>query len=312
MKFLTILLLSSFSISAFADLVVDETNTIKSNENSTIVVKNSKSAIENNEDVILNKIEELNKAPIIKTESESVVTSSSIYNLVLKPSKNAQTYSLKVSKDKKIFLNARFYAGPASQTHNIELTGGIGTYKIEYVEYDSVNISLEGIFKKTINLIYKIPEIIRNVKTSKWVQARDPRITNLSASIVAGLNGEYEKVLAIDDWITQNIVYNYTSTMMSQKIDAITTLEMKMGICTGYANLFAALARASGLEAKAITGRAKIDGKSYFHQWNEVKIDGTWYFIDPTWNAGRKRRDFFTKVEDYPEQYRGRKEVKPY
>ena len=155
-------------------------------------------------------------------------------------------------------------------------------------------------------------KIFKNIKTSKWVQALDPRITSLSSSIVNGIESDYEKVIAIDDWITQNIVYNYTSTMMSQKIDALTTLSLGMGICTGYSNLFAALARASGLEAKAMTGKAKIDGKTYYHQWNEVKIDGVWYFIDTTWNAGRGRRDYFAKATQYPVTHYKGKEVKSY
>ena len=155
-------------------------------------------------------------------------------------------------------------------------------------------------------------KIFKNIKTSKWVQALDPRITSLSSSIVNGIESDYEKVIAIDDWITQNIVYNYTSTMMTQKIDALTTLSLGMGICTGYSNLFAALARASGLEAKAMTGKAKIEGKTYYHQWNEVKIDGVWYFIDTTWNAGRGRRDYFAKATQYPVTHYKGKEVKSY
>lgn len=152
-----------------------------------------------------------------------------------------------------------------------------------------------------------------SIKTSKWVQAKDPRIISLSDSIVAGIDGEYERVEAIDDWITNNIEYNKTSTMNSQKIDAITTLEMGMGICTGYANLFAALARASGLETKVMTGKAKnLNGQTYYHQWNEVKIDGTWYFIDTTWNAGLKKREYFFKVSEYPKSHKKPKEVRAY
>ena len=168
------------------------------------------------------------------------------------------------------------------------------------------------IYKKHYSLTYKKPTIIQNIKTSRWVQALDPRITSLSSSITASITGEMDKVLAIDNWITKNIIYNHSSTMMSQSIDAITTLQMRMGICTGYSNLFAALARASGLEARAITGKARFDGKRYYHQWNEVKIDGVWYFIDTTWNAGRGKRSYFSKATQYPETHYARKEVKIY
>lgn len=324
MKLITLLLLSSLSLTAKAELTLSETSKLSQKPGATTNSEKTTENSDNKSDIVKDEtrdevkeeikeaVKEITNVPVAKTELESLTTSSNIYSLTVTPSRYAQTYSLKVSKENKIYLNAKYYANPTDIEHKIELAGGLGTYKIEYIEYDSVNVSKNKIFAKIINLVYKIPEMIRNIKTSKWVQARDPRITSLSASIVSGLNGEYDKVIAIDAWITRNVVYNNTSTMMSQEIDAITTLELRMGICTGYSNLFAALARASGLETKVITGRAKIDGKNYYHQWNEVKIDGTWYFIDTTWNAGRKKRSFFTKVSDYPETYRGRKEVKPY
>lgn len=64
-------------------------------------------------------------------------------------------------------------------------------------------------------------------------------------------------------------------------------LERGYGECTDFADLFTALARATGLPARTVIGLAYQDHEPYgfaFHAWNEVRVDGQWQVIDPTWN----------------------------
>ncbi len=59
------------------------------------------------------------------------------------------------------------------------------------------------------------------------------------------------------------------------------------GECTDFADLFTALAQATGLPARTVIGLAYQDRKPYgfaFHAWNEARVDGQWQVIDPTWN----------------------------
>jgi len=59
------------------------------------------------------------------------------------------------------------------------------------------------------------------------------------------------------------------------------------GECTDFADLFTALAQATGLHARTVIGLAYQNHKPYgfaFHAWNEAKVDGQWQVIDPTWN----------------------------
>ena len=69
-------------------------------------------------------------------------------------------------------------------------------------------------------------------------------------------------------------------------------------ICSGYANLYQALAKAMGLDAVIIAGTAT--GASYVvgdseinHAWNAVKIDNQWYLLDATWGAGTVEENQF-------------------
>ena len=57
------------------------------------------------------------------------------------------------------------------------------------------------------------------------------------------------------------------------------------GVCQGYAELFRDMCTLAGLEVNFIGGEAtNSSGKTESHAWNQVKIDGTWYNVDVTWD----------------------------
>ncbi len=51
-------------------------------------------------------------------------------------------------------------------------------------------------------------------------------------------------------------------------------------VCDGYADAFLILMRLNDIECITVTGNA--DGES--HAWNQVKVDGSWYNVDVTWD----------------------------
>jgi len=60
-------------------------------------------------------------------------------------------------------------------------------------------------------------------------------------------------------------------------------IENKVGDCTEYAALFAALCRARGIPARLISGFASSKKKWERHGWSEVWIRNHWIPVDPTW-----------------------------
>jgi transglutaminase/protease-like cytokinesis protein 3 len=54
-----------------------------------------------------------------------------------------------------------------------------------------------------------------------------------------------------------------------------------------------------GIECEVVTGTG-IDetGKSEFHAWNKVRLDGTYYTLDATWDAGKDEYNYFLKSEE--------------
>lgn len=66
-----------------------------------------------------------------------------------------------------------------------------------------------------------------------------------------------------------------------------TVLDRGYGECTDFADLLTVLAQEIGLSARTVIGLAYRDQRPFgfaFHAWNEIRIDGTWEVIDPTWD----------------------------
>lgn len=77
----------------------------------------------------------------------------------------------------------------------------------------------------------------------------------------------------------------YSAGAEPPDLDAL--LEDGRGDCYEFASLFQALGRDAGLETRVVTGLAWAGnalGGFAPHAWNEVRIDGHWVSVDPTWN----------------------------
>ena len=146
--------------------------------------------------------------------------------------------------------------------------------------------------------------------------AEEKTIRDLATTITAGLTDDYQKILSINNWVADNIYYDYDAFTTGKfgRTDAIGTLEAKRSVCAGYAALTAALVRSLGIPCKVVSGFArgvgadspwaKVDHSKINHAWNEAYVNGRWVIMDTTWNsrnmyekgvfnAGEKRSKYF-------------------
>ena len=74
----------------------------------------------------------------------------------------------------------------------------------------------------------------------------------------------------------------------------------KKAVCQGYASLFYRLALEAGIDARVISGDSNGP-----HAWNIVKIEGSYYNLDSTWDAGNTEYEYFLKnAKDFPNHTR--------
>lgn len=117
----------------------------------------------------------------------------------------------------------------------------------------------------------------------------------LSLELCDGLTSDAQKVEAVYNYLTKNIVYHYVRATTVEKgylpnIDAV--LNEKMGICFDYAALMACMLRVQGIPTQLVIGNAD---KTY-HAWNNVYLDGKWQHYDATFAATK------TKVKQYTQE----------
>lgn len=140
----------------------------------------------------------------------------------------------------------------------------------------------------------------------------NPEIKALAMGITAGKIGDYDKGLAIHDWVAEHIYYDYDaySGRVEGVTNALDVLKAKHSVCEGYANLTSALMEAANIPCRVVSGYALGVGKdrkweksqvvnAYSdHAWNEAYIEGRWVIIDTTWDSDNAYENGANKNSD--------------
>lgn len=134
------------------------------------------------------------------------------------------------------------------------------------------------------------------------------KITNLARLIVNDLSETYDKILAIHDWVAENIYYDFDalshlddrSICMIKPLDVVT---FRRSVCQGYTDLSIALMRSIGIPAIGIicfslgldsTGgwerKENLEAESN-HIFPAAFCDSRWLFMDVTWDSGNEYRN---------------------
>lgn len=117
----------------------------------------------------------------------------------------------------------------------------------------------------------------------------------IAKSITKDSMSDFEKEEAINNYLCENASYNeaiyeyinedgtISDEVMLENADSFHPygiLVDNKGVCESYSEAFLMIAKNAGLEVVIETG--KLDGVN--HEWNRVKIDGSWYVLDVTNN----------------------------
>ena len=110
----------------------------------------------------------------------------------------------------------------------------------------------------------------------------------------------YLRVKAVHDFVANHVAYDAVALAEGRypPQDAATVLETGMGVCAGYANLFKAIGDATGDNVVVVVGDSRSRGGQISgagHAWNAAEVNGRWYLIDATWDAGYVNGREFTK-----------------
>ncbi|MEM4522951.1 MAG: transglutaminase domain-containing protein [Nitrososphaeria archaeon] len=130
-----------------------------------------------------------------------------------------------------------------------------------------------------------------------------PSITNrtrqLAIEITRGIDGDYQKAIAIRDYLMRNYVYDENYTPAPEGWDPIDwfLFEEKRGVCANFNSAFVVLCRCVGIPARVVRGYLirtdvadQIVKEMNAHCWAEVKFEGIgWVTFDAT--GGRRETE---------------------
>lgn len=128
----------------------------------------------------------------------------------------------------------------------------------------------------TLTFHYMIPKY-------KFDQATN-EAKNVANKILTDDMSDYEKELAIHDYIVDSSEY-YTGTQDPNEIYTIYGLFVdKEAVCQGYADAFFYLATYAGIQSHLVYGEGISEDGTELHAWNVIELEGEYYAIDTTWN----------------------------
>lgn len=159
-------------------------------------------------------------------------------------------------------------------------------------------------FEENRNIYVKLNEDFVNSHTSSNVpysQFIPQELHDLAHKIIKRAFSNYDKILAIHDWVAENIYYDYDSledgSYMIQRQDALSVLERKKTVCCGYSELTKTLLRAVGVHAINMDCFAlglSTDGnwEKYSNMHDKANhvitfayADDRWIMLDTTWDS---------------------------
>lgn len=135
----------------------------------------------------------------------------------------------------------------------------------------------------------RIAEAYLSKDSSALTDDTDKEILQLASDLLDEIISEdmsdYEKELAVHDWLAENVSFDGDSLLAipaaSRYADSpYGALKYKNAVCVGYATTFELLMEMLGMDCQV------IHDKEFSHSWDVVKLDdGEYYLVDVTFDS---------------------------
>ena len=140
------------------------------------------------------------------------------------------------------------------------------------------------------------------LETAEEDQAVTAKVREILNSLDLEGKSDYDKILAIYNYVCGNIVYDYDSAHnsgdfgMNRSMSAYAALVENKATCGGYTIALYRLLLEAGIDNRmeCVAGSfnsesgESVDG----HSWNKVKLGDYYYYLDATWDAGVDPADY--------------------
>jgi len=232
--------------------------------------------------------------------------------IIYTPSLDSEIWSIKVVP----LVEIGGYLPVMRETCEIEIGHELTRFPSELSFY------LNGTTTQPYTVIYT-PEVhdeksLQNAKCreDKAMLQLPPSITNLTrelaANLTRGIARDYDKVIAIRDYLVRNYVYDENYNRAPAGWDPVEwfLFKEKRGVCANFNSAFAILCRAAGIPARVVHGyliRTDVANQTVkekqAHCWAEVEFEGIgWVTFDATGRSGRETSEETSTVGQLPKR----------
>jgi hypothetical protein len=184
---------------------------------------------------------------------------------------------------------------------------------VKYVLLDNVDIFYVGsefAVLSSIGEIWYQPKYIYNTNSIlNYKRKFDNKIDFVLSKVINNKMNDYEKELAIHNYLVLNVNYDMKSLKMKNPnpeiYSAYGAIINRKAVCSGYANAAKLLLNKCGVYCIVVTGSSAMPNKKSYisHAWNIVNIKGKYYQLDVTWDSpinkapGELRFDYFNVTD---------------
>ena len=125
-----------------------------------------------------------------------------------------------------------------------------------------------------------------NVGHKEYVELKEIEDFILSVSGDRGVT-DLELVNHLNNWLKSNTSYDYNFRDISYSELGI--VKNRSAVCDGYSDFVKRVCDMYGVPCEKVIGNVD-EG---LHAWNRVKIGGTWYYLDTTWNVCLNSNEYY-------------------
>lgn len=133
------------------------------------------------------------------------------------------------------------------------------------------------------------------LQPTKNCQVKDPEFVALAGKITAGKTSNYDKAVAIYNWVRDNLAYVF---YYNTKYGAVGAYKNRKGNCTDQSHLLNALNRAAGIPSRYWHVKAQFSSGIFGHTVVECYVNGVWKLEDSTNNKNQFGQRVWELKED--------------